>query len=64
MKDIEQSLKHAIKASGLTHYALWKATGVQVKSLDRFMHNEQSLRLDKAALLATYLNLELKRKGE
>ncbi len=63
MKNIEQVLKQAIKDTGLTHYAISKATGVQARSLDRFMDGTQSLRLDKAALLAMHLNLELKRKG-
>jgi transcriptional regulator with XRE-family HTH domain len=44
------------------HLDLSKQTGVVRASIGRFARGERSLRLDKAALLADFLGLELARK--
>lgn len=61
-KDIEQSLRDSINQSGLSHYRLWKDTGVDNRSIGRFVDGERTLRLDIAAKLAKRLGLELKPK--
>jgi len=57
---IDSTLRKAIKASGLTHYALAKVTGVTAGQLDRFMSGERDLRLTSAAAIADALGLELR----
>jgi transcriptional regulator with XRE-family HTH domain len=59
-KPIDVTLKAAIKASGLTHYALAKVTGITAGQLDRFMSGERDLRLASAAAVAAALGLELR----
>jgi hypothetical protein len=62
---ISDVLRAAINRSGMAYIALERETKVQRHSIMRFMRGEQSLRLDKAELLAAYFGLELqpKRKG-
>jgi transcriptional regulator with XRE-family HTH domain len=55
-------LKAAIEKSGLTRYRIAKDTGTDEAALMRFMRGEQSIRLDKADVLAEYLGLELVKK--
>jgi transcriptional regulator with XRE-family HTH domain len=55
-------LKAAIEESGLTRYRIAKDTGIDEAALMRFMRGEQSIRLDKADVLADYLGLELRPK--
>jgi len=52
-------LKAAINKSGLTQYKIARDTGVLATALGRFMRGENSLRLDKADVLAAYLGLRL-----
>jgi transcriptional regulator with XRE-family HTH domain len=52
-------LRKAIANSGLSLYRTAKDTGIIPQSLLRFQRGDQSLRLDKADLLAEYLGLEL-----
>lgn len=64
-KNIEVALVQAIKASGMTHYALGKAAGVAASVLDRFMLPEEDPRhrginLATAARIAEALHLELR----
>jgi len=59
-KPISDTLKAAIKGSGLTHYALAKVAGVTAGQLDRFMSGERDLRLGTAGQLAAALGLELR----
>jgi plasmid maintenance system antidote protein VapI len=59
-KPITDTLKAAIKASGLTHYALAKVTGVTAGQLDRFVSGERDLRLSSAAAVAAALGMELR----
>ena len=61
---IDVALRKAIKASGVTHYALGKAAGVAPCVLDRFMHpaddpRHRSMKLETAAKIAAVLNLVL-----
>jgi plasmid maintenance system antidote protein VapI len=43
--------------------AVERATGVKRQSMMKFIRGEQSLRLDKADLLAAYFGIEVRRKG-
>ena len=61
---LDVALRKAITASGLTHYALAKAAGVQASQLDRFMMpaedpRHRDLRLSSAARIAAFLGLGL-----
>lgn len=59
-KPIDASLKAAIKASGLTHYAIAKLADITPGQVDRFMAGERDLRLGTAAAIAQALGMELK----
>lgn len=61
---IDVALRQAIKASGLTHYAIGKAAGVAPSQIDRFMMpaddpRHRDLRLGTAAKIAAILGLGL-----
>ena len=58
-----ETLKKAIRESGLSLYAIAAASGVKRPSLSRFMAGTQSLRLDMADKLAAYFGVELKPAG-
>jgi len=63
---LNSALRKAIKASGLTHYALAKEANVQATTIDRFMHPEddprhRDIRLETAAKIAAVLGLVLVR---
>lgn len=59
------SLKKAIRHSGLSYRFLEHESGVKRQSLMKFMRGETSLRLDIADKLARYFELELtKRKAK
>lgn len=55
---LTQSLRKAL-AKGPTLYSVTRDTGVPKASLIRFMRDEQSLRLDIADKIASYLRLAL-----
>jgi transcriptional regulator with XRE-family HTH domain len=55
-------LRQAITSRGMALLALERATGVQRRSIARFLQGKRSLRLDKADKLATFLGLELRPK--
>ena len=57
-----ESLKRAIRESGLSFRFLEHETGVKRQSLMKFIRGETSLRLDIADKLATYFELELKER--
>ncbi len=59
---IDDQLRQAIEASGLTRYELWKKSGVSQASLSRFLHGERDLRLGPAAALCEVLGLELRER--
>ena len=56
-------LRRAIVESGLSHQKLERETGVTRASIIRFVRGDQSLRLDRADLLAAYFGLELLKRG-
>jgi hypothetical protein len=63
-RQIDVALRQAIKASGLTHYAIGQAAGVAPSQIDRFMMAEsdprhRDLRLATAARIAAVIGLEL-----
>ena len=60
-KTMTVELKRAVRASGLPLNRIAVQSGVQVAALRRFMAGEQSLRLDKADLLASYFKLSLRK---
>ena len=58
--DIATALRRAIVASGKSHYALAKASGVASEVIDRFVRGERDIRLQTAGRLARPLGLELR----
>jgi plasmid maintenance system antidote protein VapI len=54
-------LRRAIRESGVPYLRLARATNVERASIQRFVDDRTSLRLDKADKLATYFGLELRR---
>ncbi len=56
---LTETLRAAIKNSGLTRYRIAKGTGIDNSILMRFVRGEMSIRLDKAGRLAAYLGLRL-----
>jgi DNA-binding phage protein len=56
---ISGQLKHAIAASGLTHYAIGKASGVSSGMILRFMAGERDMRLETVDKIAAALGLRL-----
>jgi len=56
---IEKTLKAAIEKSGLSRYAISKATEIPQSALSRFVNGEQSISLGHADRLAQYFRLEL-----
>lgn len=62
VKRIDDALRQAIIDSGLPQQRIEKETGIARMSIGRFLRGERSLRLDKAAVLAEFLGLELRPK--
>lgn len=56
---IDETLRDAIRRSGLTHYAIAKDAGVTPAQLDRFVAGERDLTLTSAAKVAEALGLVL-----
>jgi hypothetical protein len=61
-KAMDDVLRAAIVASGLTHYRLAKDAGIKPFLLDRFVHRGGDLRLATAAKVAAVLGLELRKR--
>ena len=57
-------LRKAIDRNGVSLYRIAKDTGISPESLLRFQRGDQSLRLDRADLLAEYLGLRLTQDPE
>lgn len=55
---IDDVLRQAIRASGLTHYRIAKDAGIATAILDRFMSEERDMRLATAAKVAQVLGLK------
>lgn len=60
-RPISETLRAAVKASKLTHYAVAKLSNVSPRQIDRFMSGERDLTLNTAAAIAAALGLELVR---
>lgn len=56
---IDETLKNAIRESGLSLNAIAVATGIQASMLSRFINGERDIRLATAARIAEYLGLSL-----
>lgn len=69
MQPLDEALKEAIRSSGLSAYALSKASGVDQSVISRFLNDPGAgerggdLRLSTAARLAAALGLELRPAG-
>jgi transcriptional regulator with XRE-family HTH domain len=59
MQTIQDTLKEAITASGLSGYELERRTGVNRLSVGRFMRGVTGLNMEQAQLLADYFGLAL-----
>lgn len=69
-KPLDETLKAAIRKSGLTHYAIGKQAGVDPSVIDRFMADRDAagrggdMRLSTASKIAAAMGLELRPAGE
>lgn len=61
---ISQQLQKAIDDSGMTRYAISKATGVDQSSLSRFMSGKQMLSLEAVDLICQHLGLKLSQRRD
>lgn len=63
--DLNEQLRKAIKASGLTPYRIATDAGVDRAVMTRFVNGDRGLTLDTASRITEYLGLELRplRKG-
>ena len=52
-------IRNAVKASGMTRYAISKATGVDASALHKFVHGERGLSLDAIDAIAEVLGLSV-----
>ena len=60
---VSDELRKAIRASGETHYRIWKETGIDSRTLDRFMGEEEyEIRSGTLDVLCEYLSFELCKK--
>jgi len=58
--NIEDQLRRAILASGMSRYALAKQSGVSQGVISHFMNRNRGLTMETAAKLAAVLGLELR----
>jgi transcriptional regulator with XRE-family HTH domain len=56
---LSEQLRRAVKDSGHTRYAIWKATGVSQATLSKFLSGERGLSFEAMDKLAAFLNLEI-----
>jgi len=64
MQTIIDTLKRAIRDSGLSDLKLGQLAGVNRQSIARFVRGETSLDLEPASKLAAFFGLELKPKAK
>ena len=57
---IQDTLKHAIKHSGMTFCGLSRATGLNRMVISRFMAGQTTLRVEAAEILLEYFGYELR----
>jgi len=56
---LSTEIRAAIKASGLTHYRLWKLTGVDKTAIGRFMAGKSGLHTANLDAIAELLGLHV-----
>ena len=59
MAGILETMRREIKSSGLSRYAISKATGIDQAQLSRLMNGKFGLRIDTLEVLADFLGLEI-----
>ncbi len=64
MKDIQEQLREAIKASGLTYYRIGRDCEIDHHTVARFTRGEQTITLTLAARITDRLGLKLVKKGD
>jgi hypothetical protein len=60
---VTERLRNAIQDSDLTHYRIWKDSGVDSRALDRFVAGETDIKGATIDALCDYLGLELTEKA-
>ncbi len=58
--DLAEQLRAAVRAAGLSTYALARDAGIDVAVAVRFMNGTRGMNLDSASRVATLLGLELR----
>jgi transcriptional regulator with XRE-family HTH domain len=56
---LSEQVRQAIERSGLSHYAIGQATGINKASLSRFMNGKMGLTLENIDRIASLLGLRL-----
>ena len=56
---LSDQVRKAVRDSGLTHYRIWKLTGIRQDTLSRFMRGERGLPMKTLDRLAAFLELEV-----
>jgi hypothetical protein len=62
MATVTETLRRAVEESGVSRYAIGKATGIPASTLSRFVASGAGLRSETLDSLCVYLGLELKFK--
>lgn len=61
-QSVSETLRNAIKESGLTHYRIAKDAGTTPAVVSRFAYGERDLRLETVDRIAEVLGLELRKR--
>ena len=61
MKLLSETLRQAVRDSGLSLYRIAAETGLDLDVLSRFMKHQARMRIDHADRLAAFLGLELRK---
>lgn len=56
-------IRKAVEESGMTRYAIFKASGIDQATLSRFVHGQVGLSMDSLDVLADILGLEIVARG-
>jgi transcriptional regulator with XRE-family HTH domain len=59
MPDVNEQIKAAIEASGMTRYQISKESGIAQSQLSRLMNDKQGMRVETLEQLADFLGLEI-----
>ncbi len=57
--DLAEDLRKAISDSGMTHYSIGKASGVNIANIDRFVSGERDMRIATASKICAVLGYGL-----